>query len=166
MFLAYSIIAAAAINQANLPAIYRSPSHGFSARLGDNVKVESKPLNWKTGQVFATVYSASRGPSYFQIAVTPIPESMRDNRSTSQILAAARDGTQTMDRLKIDAEQDLFVDGSPAKRFMVRIPDGPVTVQMIVLRGEHLIHILAVTPPDKTADGVAFVKSFQILNRN
>lgn len=136
---------------------------GFYADFLGRVRSESRDVKFDGGVIRSTVFYSSTGPDVFQVVVTPLPAGATTSKSVAEVLSAARDGTLTMDRLKVESEQNLEVGGHPAKRFMVKVPDGPLMVQMLVLKDNKLFHVLAVLEKERELTGINFVRSFTFL---
>ena len=138
-------------------------NEGFVASFPGPVKYETKLVSSESSQLTAQVFSATVSGKLFQVTVTQLPATSLQSRSVKSILEAARDGTLTMSRMKVEAETDLDIAGSACKRFMVQVPDGPLMVHMLSIRREKLYHVLAVLPRESVLDGVNFVRSFSYV---
>lgn len=138
-------------------------NEGFVASFPGQVKHETKLVPFDSGQISSSVFSTTVAGRLYQVTVTPLPVQNIQNRPAKAILESARDGTLTMSRMKIEAETDLDIAGSPCKRYMVQVPDGPLMVHMLSIRREKLFHVLAVLPRDNVLDGVNFVRSFSYV---
>jgi hypothetical protein len=137
----------------------------FTIEFPSAAKMEKKQTPWGGVQLTSTVYSCVKDTALYQVTSTALPREALQNRSASEILSAARDGTQTMQRLRVEAEQELLIDSYPARRFMVQVPDGPLIVHLLVLAEGSLYHVLAVLPRDNVLEGVSFVRSFRARAR-
>lgn len=137
----------------------------FTIEFPSVAKQEKKQTPWGGTQLTSSVFSCVKETALYQVTTTALPREVLQNRSSSEILSAARDGTQTMQRLRVEAEQELLIDGYPARRFMVQVPDGPLIVHLLVLAEGSLYHVLAVLPRESVLEGVSFVRSFRARAR-
>lgn len=134
----------------------------FSVQFPGDVSQSKAVTRWESGQIVSSVYSTSISNSHYQVMVSPLPREVVRSQQPQSLLDAARDGTLTMTRMKIEGEQKLLVNGAPGRRFIVDTPDSASVVHLIVVANGRLYHASATVLRRDLGKGVDFVKSFSL----
>ncbi|MFM9873089.1 MAG: hypothetical protein ACKVQS_06445 [Fimbriimonadaceae bacterium] len=156
------VLGAIGISVAQVSARFSSESNYFSAQFPGKVDESKSITSWSTGQLTSSVFVSQSGSGLFRVTVTPLPREVIRGRSAQDLLDAARDGTLTMKRMTVEAEQKLLVNGAPGRRFIVNTPDSPSVVHLVVVANGRLYQASAAVPNSELSRGVDFVKSFNL----
>jgi len=143
-------------------ARYQSDVSNFSAQFPGVVEESKTVTSWNAGQLTSSVYATQYRRGFYRVAVTPLPREVIRSKSPQELLDAARDGSLTMNKMKVESEQKLLVNGAPGRRFIVTTPDAPNVVHLVVIANGRLYQASAAVPREDLARGVDFVKSFNL----
>jgi hypothetical protein len=155
-------LAVASLTFGQVVARYTSDVSSFSVQFPGAVEESKSVVSWNSGQLTSTVYSSQTGMGLYRVAVTQLPREVIRSKSAQELLDAARDGSLTMNKMTVDAEQKLLVNGAPGRRYIVKTPDAPNVVHLVVIANGRLYQASAAVPDQELSRGVNFVKSFSL----
>lgn len=163
---ALTTLAATPTELASTATLFNAPADAFSALFPATVGLATQAVQTPHGSVQTRIYSARKNTGLYQVAVTILPPRNLEARTPQQILAAAQTGALRGVNANPEAEQQLFVQGAPARRFKVETNERQLAVHQFILHRGRLYHVLCVLPRQDVRLAVAFVRSFSLARRD
>lgn len=148
------------------PAVFESPDGRFKAMLGDNPRVDARPVHSAAGPLEVHTLSTTAKDLTLSVTWTDYPESFKDV-PPERLLAAVRDGMKTKDAKIVRDETVRPNDPNPAGR-EVQFNYGKYHVRSrLFLVGTRLYQVTATGKGDDVEGEVAkkFFASFEVLGR-
>ncbi len=144
--------------------LYKSWRAPYQILMPTPVLEELAYVKHEVGEFPVWSAEAEEGSRSYSVRSFTVTDAWRNGRGEAQILEDLKQGSRTMNRIKLFSLSDNPVQGFPATRFRIEIPDAAHIHHLAVLTPEKLYHLIVVSPPKSGEEKLAeeFFSTFRI----